>query len=146
MLERHLPLIVMALKETLNKPCDEYYLRVRSCCLECMQELPGSQVLAPHAALIAKLCRDEALAMSYQNLATIHAALKLFEKLPLSLQLEHVHAIQAILQLDVRALINQRYADVVSKHAERIMEQLFAPGGPGFLQAQADFQSRARDA
>ena len=139
-LERHLPLIVMTLKETLCHPL------VKSCCLDCMQDLPGSQVLAPHAALIAKLCRDEALAMSYQNLATIHAALKLFEKLPLSLQLEHVHAIQAILQLDVRALINQRYADVVSKHAERIMEQLFAPGGPGFLQAQADFQSRARDA
>lgn len=140
MLERHLPLIVMALKETLNKPCDEYYLRVRSCCLECMQELPGSQVLAPHAALIAKLCRDD------QSLATIWEALKLFEKLPLSLQLEQVHAIQAVLQLDVRALshmLHQQYADGVPKRAERIMEQLFAPGGPGFLQAQADFQSHA---
>jgi len=110
--------------------------------LNCMEKLEP-HVLEPHAALIAACCQDK------QYIMKVDSAFALFEKLPASLQMEHVHAVEAMKQIQFETHDHVQAKKVAAKfagiceRADRLIEALYAPGGPGFLQAQADFQSHA---
>jgi HEAT repeat protein len=150
-LEVYLPRILARIQPD-ESPKENRHWKSRA--LTCMQKLEP-RALEAHVEFISDCCQDQDL-----HSDTISSALNCFEKLPPLLQFQFVGAIEAIGQMrdSVCDTFQKKHASNPAQypaerlggftkcceHAEKIMERLYAPGGPGFLQAQDDFHSRAQ--